>query len=440
MTNLNQDFEEYLEESFNYIQFSNSFLKATNQSSKNTIDFKTPIKKITYDLEEIESRLETCVKSNYQLLISQLQETDNNSQHLQKALVPNLDYIELSYNRLNNQVLGPYERATKLQLALNKIHQTNTLLRSFLNFSSLILQAQTFDIQKILVQEIDFKKSATHDLVLKISNLTIVHQQIELGLSSDDLSKIQLVQQANTDFVSPQKLLLVKRVNELVIKLMELNYTQISGLQEQLLSLISSLYALSPSQLFVTIDNIIKSKSSLSTQILSKSITSIKDFKSNLESCTGSHMKTIIFFENQILKACNRSDKGIATNDGNLTSLGAPLSMTRSSKTFSSSGSTFMNSSNALSKFLHYYNKANTDVRASTLLFIFWQQIAKMFQQEFEINMKRGGPVGKTLVQSQSTISNTFEKVLSQEVPDYYSDKGDIITLMKSTVSGSKTE
>ncbi|OEJ88455.1 Conserved oligomeric Golgi complex subunit 5 [Hanseniaspora osmophila] len=439
MTNLNQDFEEYLEESFNYIQFSNSFLKATNQSSKNTIDFKTPIKKITYDLEEIESRLETCVKSNYQLLISQLQETDNNSQHLQKALVPNLDYIELSYNRLNNHVLGPYERATKLQLALNKIHQTNTLLRSFLNFSSLILQAQTFDIQKILVQEIDFKKSATHDLVLKISNLTIVHQQIELGLSSDDLSKIQLVQQANTDFVSPQKLLLVKRVNELVIKLMELNYTQISGLQEQLLSLISSLYALSPSQLFVTIDNIIKSKSSLSTQILSKSITSIKDFKSNLESCTGSHMKTIIFFENQILKACNGSDKGIAASDGNLTSLGAPLSMSRSSKTFSSSGSTFMNSSNALSKFLHYYNKANTDVRASTLLFIFWQQIAKMFQHEFEINMKRGGPVGKTLVQSQSTISNTFEKVLSQEVPDYYSDKGDIIALMKSTVSGSKT-
>ncbi|KAL6948710.1 hypothetical protein ACO0QE_001183 [Hanseniaspora vineae] len=439
MTNINQDFEEYLDDSFNSIQFSNSFLKATNQSSKDTIDFKTPIKKLTYDLEEIESRLEICVKSNYQLLISQLKETDENSQKLQKALVPSLDYIELSYNRLNNQVLGPYERATKLQLALNKIHQTNTLLRAFLNFSSLILQAQTLDIEKILVQDIDWKKTDTQEVIATLSNLTAVHQQIDLSLTSEDLSKIQLVQQAIQDFVSPQKLLLVKRVNELIIKFMELSYTQINGLQDQLLPLVSSLYVLSPSQLFVTIDNIIKSKSSLSAQILNKSITSIKDFESKVEICTGSHMKTIIFFENQVLKACNGSNRGVSASDGNFTSFGAPLSISGSSTTLSSSSSSLINSSNVLSKFLNYYAKIKPTFKATSLLFIFWQKIAQMFQQEFEINMKRGGPVGKALAHSQSHISETFEKVLNQEVPDYYSDKRDIITMLKGTVAGGKT-
>ena len=63
-----EDFEAYLEPDFDAINFANSLVISTNGHDNNQLDLRTPLKKLKYDLVELDKRMKWISSTNYESL------------------------------------------------------------------------------------------------------------------------------------------------------------------------------------------------------------------------------------------------------------------------------------------------------------------------------------------------------------------------------------
>ncbi|GME75628.1 unnamed protein product [Ambrosiozyma monospora] len=135
------DYEAYLEDDFDATKFANGILLSTNNPDDTSLDLVTPIKRLTFDLNEIDRKIEKNSNENYSELIKEFENVQKFHDTVDE-LKPSLQQLNLSYSRLETEILKPYNEASSLHSALKKIHQTSDLLRSSTYFIYLISKVE----------------------------------------------------------------------------------------------------------------------------------------------------------------------------------------------------------------------------------------------------------------------------------------------------------
>lgn len=137
-----EDFEAYLEPDFDAINFANSLLISTNGHDNNVLDLQTPLKKLKYDLLELDKRMKLISSNNYESLTSNFTQTEQYKTILQDRINPQLIAINKPFDKIKKEVIEPYEDAVRLNDALKNIHQTLELLRTSSFFIFIIQQLE----------------------------------------------------------------------------------------------------------------------------------------------------------------------------------------------------------------------------------------------------------------------------------------------------------
>lgn len=374
-TNELEDFEAFLEESFSVIQFCNELLKATNPNVEaSELDLKTPIKKITYDLSEVEKRIDTVVKSNPSHILDQVDKRGLARDKVGMTLKPSLEYLNMSYNRLNTEVLQPYEHALKLQSALSKVHQTSSILRDVLVFIHLVTQIDTLALEK---------SENTTQSCLRLASL---YSQIQLNLDENsNLKSLQLVKKYEAEIIRDKRQELLRYISNSLIKECLNNY-KITNNLEGIQNLMMALFTLSFKDYVSTIDKILLSKITSTNQVLARTITSIRNFPMAMDDAV-KNGESVFILEGILEKA----------------------------KTENS----------------HLLKEYLSQKRYQSLRDIFWTKVSNNFQKDFEISFNRGGPVGKSLLNNE----NMIKKVIKEYMPKSSNSevyKSDYDTMMMS--------
>lgn len=374
-TNELEDFEAFLEESFSVIQFCNELLKATNPNVEaSELDLKTPIKKITYDLSEVEKRIDTVVKSNPSHILDQVDKRGLARDKVGTTLKPSLEYLNMSYNRLNTEVLQPYEHALKLQSALSKVHQTSSILRDVLVFIHLVTQIDTLALEK---------NENTTQSCLRLASL---YSQIQLNLDENsNLKSLQLVKKYEAEIIRDKRQELLRYISNSLIKECLNNY-KITNNLEGIQNLMMALFTLSFKDYVSTIDKILLSKITSTNQVLARTITSIRNFPMAMDDAV-KNGESVFILEGILEKA----------------------------KTENS----------------HLLKEYLSQKRYQSLRDIFWTKVSNNFQKDFEISFNRGGPVGKSLLNNE----NMIKKVIKEYMPKSSNSevyKSDYDTMMMS--------
>lgn len=374
-TNELEDFEAFLEESFSVIQFCNELLKATNPNVEaSELDLKTPIKKITYDLSEVEKRIDAVVKSNPSHILDQVDKRGLARDKVGTTLKPSLEYLNMSYNRLNTEVLQPYEHALKLQSALSKVHQTSSILRDVLVFIHLVTQIDTLALEK---------SENTTQSCLRLASL---YSQIQLNLDENsNLKSLQLVKKYEAEIIRDKRQELLRYISNSLIKECLNNY-KITNNLEGIQNLMMALFTLSFKDYVSTIDKILLSKITSTNQVLARTITSIRNFPMAMDDAV-KNGESVFILEGILEKA----------------------------KTENS----------------HLLKEYLSQKRYQSLRDIFWTKVSNNFQKDFEISFNRGGPVGKSLLNNE----NMIKKVIKEYMPKSSNSevyKSDYDTMMMS--------
>ncbi|KGU16447.1 hypothetical protein MEY_00846 [Candida albicans 19F] len=367
-TNELEDFEAFLETNFDPQQFANELLLATNGQENPHLDLVAPIKKLKFDIQECDKRIEKISSSNYSSLISNFQKIAEYQKILTTQINPNLERINAPFKRIKQEVVEPFDEAMKLNKALKRIHLTLELLRGTSFFIFIIQQIEELTsvsnerdlvrLAKLHIQINQMYQDATSEKGAEVSVLSVKlirdYQSIAISKRSNFLS--QCINVVSGDFNHPSTL---ERKNQ------------------KLHSHLSALYILDSSEFFNVFDRstITRKVQSASAQ-LSRALQSPRNFTAILTEVKEESSEYFTKLSDIL------SDWKSESDDDKLTFLEIVLK---------------------------YY-------KSESLTELFWTKLNQKFKKSIVAAMARGGPIAKNLkIYSQGLKTSVSETFKSEE-------------------------
>ncbi|CAN3374930.1 hypothetical protein DIURU_003687 [Diutina rugosa] len=136
------DFEAYLDPEFQAPTFARDLLVATNGPDADELEVETAIKRLRFDVDECDKRMSSIAGHNYQELVGNFDRIQQLQKVMDSRVAPAVDRINSSFDRINAEVVQPYEEAANTNAALKRIHTTLAMLRGVSVFMVIVQQLE----------------------------------------------------------------------------------------------------------------------------------------------------------------------------------------------------------------------------------------------------------------------------------------------------------
>lgn len=124
------DYEAFLDPSFSPTSFANTLVTATNNPSDSPVDLSTPLSRVLFDVQEVDTHIHTLTtKSALPLLLHTQQQTDA-SERIIDEVEAKVASLTDGYKRLEKEVLWRHEAADEVRIAVERLWQTVSIGRS----------------------------------------------------------------------------------------------------------------------------------------------------------------------------------------------------------------------------------------------------------------------------------------------------------------------
>lgn len=145
------DFEAYLDPEFHAPTFARDLLVATNGPEADELEVETAIKRLRFDVDECDKRMSLIAGHNYQELVGNFDRVQQLQKVMDSRVTPAVDRINSSFDRINAEVVQPYEEAANTNAALKRIHTTLAMLRGVLVFMVIVQQLEELTLEPLLL-------------------------------------------------------------------------------------------------------------------------------------------------------------------------------------------------------------------------------------------------------------------------------------------------
>jgi len=124
------DYETFLSPTFSPAQFANTLVLTTNNASDTPLDLSTPLSRVLFDAQEIDTHIDTLTTKNALPLLSHTQEQTVSSQNLVREIDAQVASLNEGYKRLEKEVLVRYETAEEVRSVAERLWETIRLGRA----------------------------------------------------------------------------------------------------------------------------------------------------------------------------------------------------------------------------------------------------------------------------------------------------------------------
>lgn len=215
------DYEAFLSPTFSPISFANTLVKSTNDASDTAIDLSTPLSKVLFDVQEIDTHIHNLATKSALPLLNFTSEQTAASQNVVKELEAQVKSLTEGYRRLEEEVLGRYEAAEEVRIAVDRLWHTVKIGRAVGRCLLLgrQLEAQMAEMGTGTMNSNNLKPGA-HRVMLRASNTILTMKQIFSasgpGEEGEDLGKVHVIQTLQTDLYTPTEQTLRSRGQQII--------------------------------------------------------------------------------------------------------------------------------------------------------------------------------------------------------------------------------
>ena len=369
-----EDFEAYLEPDFDAINFANSLVISTNGHDNNKLDLRTPLKKLKYDLVELDKRMKWISSTNYESLTLNCAQIEQYKTILNDRINPQLVTINRPFEKIRKEILEPFDDAVKLNNALKNLHQTLELLRTASFFVFIIQQLEELQGSAAATGGGDADVVRASRLYLQLMNLYESATSPNESAKSDhstNIMSIKLIRDYRATAITKRQSLIHQC--SMLINSETNRSTSLNVKNLKLCHNLQALHILDPNEFYQVLDkSTIQRQVSTSGNQLAKALQSPRNF-------------TAIMTEVQ-QSSSNYFDK----LDEVLTRWNLPHDSSNKSD------------ESLLLVLLNHY-------KADSLLSIFWQKLAQQLKRNIVATMARGGPIAKNLKVYSQGLKNSIE-------------------------------
>lgn len=374
--NLN-DFEIFIRTNFDRVQALASLVQNTNVLDDTELDLETSAKKLQFDAKECNKRIGTITATNHNELISNISIVGEFSDSVLLNIVPQANRIEAVYQKINNEVVLPFEEATKLQGALKMIHSTLALMRGAGFFLLFVRQLQ--ECEKAYETSED-PKDGLRLAKLMTQIQSVYSDGIFASNNGVDLTSLEivrsyrpLIQNKASTFVSVLKTKVSYELGH-----HSSFHASNTALQNNLLAL----YELDHKQLFIIIEEAFQKSIQVSLLLLSRSLQSQRNLLVNF----GDAKQTASSFNTTMTNLLQNST--VVSKKS-----GSPL----------------------LGKFAFHLNNSKNCFVAD----YYWSKMAQLYKKNILNTLAKGGPIARNLQNNRAQVQEAIQSVFDEPGRSY---------------------
>ncbi|KAL9626684.1 MAG: hypothetical protein Q9164_007820 [Protoblastenia rupestris] len=211
------DYETFLDPAFSPTAFANSLVLATNNPSDSPLDLSTPLSKVLFDVQEIDTHVHTLTTKAALPLLDFTKEQDDAGQKIVKNVEAQVSNLTDGYRRLEREVIQRYETADEVRQTVERLWQTVMIGRAVGRcvFLGRQLEAQMAEIGTSLQS----KKYDHRAMTRAATTLVNIHELLSAsgsGEEAEHLECIHLVTNLQSSLLSPSENTLQARGQQMI--------------------------------------------------------------------------------------------------------------------------------------------------------------------------------------------------------------------------------
>ncbi|GME35444.1 Conserved oligomeric Golgi complex subunit 5 [Neofusicoccum parvum] len=115
------DYEAFLDPSFSTTSFANSLVLATNNPSDTPLDLSTPLSRVLFDVQEIDTHIDTLTTKSALPLLEYTKDHAESGERILQEVEAQVASLTEGYKTLEKEVIERYEAAEQLEAQLAEI-------------------------------------------------------------------------------------------------------------------------------------------------------------------------------------------------------------------------------------------------------------------------------------------------------------------------------
>ncbi len=211
------DYETFLDPDFSPTSFANSLVLATNNPSDTPLDLSTPLSRVLFDVQEVDTHIHTLTTKSALPLLNYTKDQDDAGQRIVSEVEVQVASLTDGYQRLEREVTQRYEAADEVRIAVERLWQTVKIGRGV---ARCLLLGRQLEAQMGEVGTGTAAKKEDHKAMIRAANtLLAIRQLLAASGPSEEgehLSRINLISNLQSGLLATSDSTLQNRGQQII--------------------------------------------------------------------------------------------------------------------------------------------------------------------------------------------------------------------------------
>ena len=211
------DYETFLDPNFSPTSFANSLVLATNNPSDTPLDLSTPLSRVLFDVQEVDTHIHTLTTQSALPLLNYTKEQNDAGQRIVSEVEAQVANLTDGYQRLEREVIQRYEAADEVRIAVERLWQTVKIGRGV---GRCLLLGRQLEAQMAEVGPGSAAKKEDHRGMTRAANTLLTIRQLLAASGPDEegehLLRINLISSLQSGLVASSDNTLQSRGQQII--------------------------------------------------------------------------------------------------------------------------------------------------------------------------------------------------------------------------------
>ena len=177
------DYETFLDPKFSPTSFANSLVLATNNPSDTPLDLSTPLSRVLFDVQEVDTHIHTLTTKSALPLLNYTKNQNDAGQQIVSEVEAQVANLTDGYQRLEKEVIQRYEAADEVRIAVERLWQTVKIGRGV---GRCLLLGRHLEAQMGEVGPGSVAKKEDHRAMIRAANTLLTIRQVLAASGPDE--------------------------------------------------------------------------------------------------------------------------------------------------------------------------------------------------------------------------------------------------------------
>lgn len=211
------DYEVFLDPDFSATSFANTLVLATNNPSDTPLDLSTPLSRVLFDVQEIDTHIDTLTTKSALPLLEYTKDHAESSGKIRQEVEGQVESLTESYKTLEKEVIERYEVAEQVRSTVERLCQTVKIGRAV---ARCLMLGRQLEVRMSELGGVGGAKKEDHRAMVRSTDTLLSLRQIFMasrpGDEGEGLDKINVVNTLKNELVNPAERSISARAQQVV--------------------------------------------------------------------------------------------------------------------------------------------------------------------------------------------------------------------------------